>query len=131
MATLIQRPTIITAAGNPAKTIAEYVGRRNSATEAVSIAHMISPGGWSEPGQQPEFDEYTVVLRGLLAVDTRAGTCEVRAGQAVIVQRGEWVRYRTPDIAGAEYVSVCMPAFSQARVRRDAMSAVHKVNQRR
>ncbi|MGC3975711.1 MAG: cupin domain-containing protein [Nitrospira sp.] len=131
MATLIHRPTIIAAAGMPPKQIAEYVGRRSSATEAVSIAHMVSPGGWSEPGQQPEFDEFTVVLRGVLAVDTHAGTHEVRAGQAVIVQKGEWVRYRTPDSEGAEYLSVCRPAFSPALVRRDAPSAVDTINQGR
>ena len=120
MATLIQQPTIITAAGNKPKRIAEYVGRVNSATEAVSVAHMTSPSGWIEPGQCPEFDEYTVVLRGTLRVETRSETIDVRAGQAIITPRGEWVRYSTPEPDGAEYVAVCAPAFSPALVRRDA-----------
>lgn len=120
MATLIEQPTIITAAGNKPKRIAEYVGRVNSATEAVSIAHMTSPSGWVEPGQCPEFDEYTMVLRGALHVETRSGSLKVRAGQAIVTRRGEWVRYSTPDPDGAEYVAVCLPAFSPALVRRDA-----------
>ena len=127
MATLIHCPTIISAAGVPPKQIAEYVGRRNTATEAVSIAHMVSPGGWSELGQQAQFDEYTVVLRGVVALDTHTGTDHVRAGQAVIVQKGEWVRYRTPESEGAEYLSVCLPAFSPGGVRRDAASAVDTI----
>jgi quercetin dioxygenase-like cupin family protein len=120
MATLIQQPTIIPAAGNKPKRIAEYVGRLNSGTEALSIAHMKSPAGWSEPGQSPEFDEYTVVLRGILCVETREGTIEVKGGQAIVAHRGEWVRYSTPDSEGAEYVAICMPAFSPALVKRDA-----------
>ncbi len=120
MATLIQQPTIITAAGNKPKRIAEYVGRVNSATEAVSIAHMTSPSGWVEPGQCPEFDEYTMVLRGTLHVETRSGSINVKAGQAIVTPRGEWVRYSTPDREGAEYIAVCLPAFSPALVRRDA-----------
>jgi mannose-6-phosphate isomerase-like protein (cupin superfamily) len=120
MATLIKQPTIITAAGNKPKRIAEYVGRVNSATEAVSVAHMTSPSGWIEPGQCPEFDEYTVVLRGTLRVETRSETIDVRTGQAIVTPRGEWVRYSTPEPDGAEYIAVCTPAFSPALVRRDA-----------
>jgi ethanolamine utilization protein EutQ (cupin superfamily) len=115
---LVENPTIITAAGNPPKRIAEFVGRVNTKTTALSIAHMTSPAGWQEPGQTPEFDEYTVVLRGLLRVETRSGTVEVAAGKAVIAKKGEWVRYSTPD--GAEYVAVCSPAFSPDTVHRDA-----------
>jgi mannose-6-phosphate isomerase-like protein (cupin superfamily) len=107
------------AAGNKLKEIAEYVGRLNSATEALSIAHMKSPAGWCEPGQIPEFDEYTVVLRGALRAETRTGTINVRAGQAILARKGEWVRYSTPAPEGAEYVAVCMPAFSPELVRRD------------
>jgi len=102
------------AAGNKSKEIAEYVGRLNSATESLSIAHMKSPAGWSEPGQTPEFDEYTVVFRGAL----RAGTIDVEAGQAILARRGEWVRYSKPEPNGAEYVAECMPAFSPELVRR-------------
>jgi mannose-6-phosphate isomerase-like protein (cupin superfamily) len=120
VATLIEKPTVITAAGNKPKRIAEYVGRVNSATDAVSIAHMTSPSGWIEPGQSPEFDEYTMVLRGTLRVDTRSGSINVQAGQAIVTPRGEWVRYSTPGPDGAEYVAVCLPAFSPALVRRDA-----------
>jgi mannose-6-phosphate isomerase-like protein (cupin superfamily) len=119
MVNLIQQPTVIMAAGNKSKEIAEYVGRLNSATESLSIAHMKSPAGWSEPGQTPEFDEYTVVFRGALRAETRAGTFDVKAGQAILARRGEWVRYSTPDPNGAEYVAVCMPAFSPELVRRD------------
>lgn len=124
MVTLIQQPVIIRAAGNKHKEIAEYVGRLNSATEALSIAHMKSPAGWSEAGQVPEFDEYTVVLRGALRVETRTGALDVKAGRAIIARSGEWVRYSTPDPKGAEYVAVCMPAFSSELVRRDESSAV-------
>jgi mannose-6-phosphate isomerase-like protein (cupin superfamily) len=120
MATLIQQPTIITAAGNKPKRIAEYVGRVNSATEALSVAHMTSPSGWIEPGQCPEFDEYTVVLRGTLRVETRSETIDVGTGQAIVTPRGEWVRYSTPEPDGAEYIAVCAPAFSPTLVRRDA-----------
>ena len=119
MANLIQQPTIIMAAGNKPKEIAEYVGRLNSATEALSIAHMKSPAGWSETGQIPKFDEYTVVLRGSLRAETRAGTIDVKAGQAILACRGEWVRYSTLEPNGAEYVAVCVPAFSPELVRRD------------
>jgi mannose-6-phosphate isomerase-like protein (cupin superfamily) len=119
MARLIERPTQITAVGNKPKLIEEYVGRVNSDTAAVSIARMQSPAGWVEPGQTPEFDEYTVVLRGALHVETRTGTLEVRAGQAVIISGGEWVRYSSPEEGGAEYVAVCLPAFSPDTVHRD------------
>lgn len=119
MAQLIAGPTVIAAAGNKPKRIAEFVGRVNSGTEAVSVAHMMSPDGWVEPGQTPEFDEYTLVLRGMLRVETRDGVLEVRAGQAVITPKGEWVRYSSPEAGGAEYVAVCAPAFSPATVHRD------------
>jgi hypothetical protein len=119
MPTLIPGPTRVAAAGNKPKLIDEYVGRVNTGAEAVSIAHMRSPGGWVEPGQAPEFDEYTLVLKGLLRVAHRDGTLDVRAGQAVLARRGEWVRYSTPEPEGAEYVAVCLPAFSPAAVHRD------------
>jgi mannose-6-phosphate isomerase-like protein (cupin superfamily) len=119
MPRLIEHPTRVEAAGNKPKLIDEYVGRVNSADSAVSIAHMRSPGGWVEPGQAPEFDEYTLVLRGLLRVTHRDGTIDVRAGQAVAVARGEWVRYSTPEPEGAEYVAICLPAFSPETVHRD------------
>jgi mannose-6-phosphate isomerase-like protein (cupin superfamily) len=119
MPTLIERPTRVTAAGTKPKLIDEYVGRVNSREEAVSIAHMRSPAGWAEPGQTPEFDEYTLVLQGMLRVEHRGGALEVRAGQAVLVRRGEWVRYSTPGEEGAEYVAVCLPAFSPQTVHRD------------
>lgn len=119
MARLIAGPTKIEAAGNKPKLIEEYVGRVNSETAAVSIARMKSPGGWVEPGQTPEFDEYTVVLRGTLLVETRTGTLEVNAGQAVITAGGEWVRYSSPHDDGAEYIAVCLPGFSPATVHRD------------
>ena len=128
MANLIQKPIIIRAAGNKHKEIAEYVGRLNSATEAVSIARMQSPSGWEEPGQTPEFDEYTMVLRGMLRVETRTEALEVKAGQAIIARRGEWVRYSTPEPKGAEYVAVCMPAFSSELVRREESSAVAELH---
>lgn len=120
MPKLISKPSIVRAAGNKPKIIEEYVGRVNSKTEVVSVARMQSPSGWSEPGQTPEFDEYTVVLRGTLRVMTRQGSMDVRAGQAVIVPRGEWVQYSTPTADGAEYIAVCLPAFSPATVHRDA-----------
>jgi hypothetical protein len=100
--------------------IEEFIGRVNSGTEGVSIARMRSPGSWVEPGQTPEFDEYTLVLRGVLRVTSRGGTLDVAAGQAVIAHRGEWVQYSTPDPEGAEYVAVCLPAFTPATVHRDA-----------
>ncbi len=120
MPTLIASPTVIKAAGNKPKLIEEFVGRVNSRTEAVSIARMTSPAGWVEPGQTPEFDEFTVVLRGLLRVASMSGTLDVRAGQAVIAPRGEWVQYSTPEPDGAEYIAVCSPAFSPETVHRDA-----------
>ena len=107
------------AAGNKPKRIEEFVGRVNSGDAAVSVARMASPGGWQEPGQTPEFDEYTLVLRGLLRVETHSGVIDVRAGQAVAAPAGEWVRYGTPDEGGAEYVAVCVPAFSPDTVHRD------------
>jgi len=115
----VKSPTRIVAAGNKPKMIDEYVGRVNSRTEAVSIAHMRSPSGWVEPGQTPEFDEYTVVLRGMLRVRHASGVLDVRAGEAVIARRGEWVQYSSPEPDGAEYVAVCVPAFSPATVHRD------------
>lgn len=119
MPTLIEKPTRIEAAGTKPKIIEEYVGRVNSAEAAVSIAHMKSPAGWVEPGQTPEFDEYTLVLRGTLRVEHRGGALDVHGGQAVLVRRGEWVRYSTPGDDGAEYVAVCLPAFSPQTVHRD------------
>jgi quercetin dioxygenase-like cupin family protein len=116
---IISEPKRIEAHGTPPKTIEEFVGRMNSQTEGVSIARMVSPEGWSEPGQSPEFDEFTVVLRGALQVETRGGVQRVAAGHAVIVERGEWVRYSTPETGGAEYISVCVPAFSPTLVHRD------------
>lgn len=120
MARKIDRPTIVEAAGNEPKRIEEFFGLVNSATAGVSVARMTSPAGWVEPGQTPDFDEYTLVLRGSLRVETRAGVLEVGAGQAVHAPRGEWVRYSTPLEGGAEYVAVCVPAFSPATVHRDA-----------
>ena len=117
--TVIDRPTIIQAAGNKPKKIEEYAGRVNSGHQAVSVARMISPEGWVEPGQQPEFEEITVVLRGLLRVEYRGGAVEVRAGQAVVSHPGEWIRYSSPEPGGAEYVAICLPAFSPATVHRD------------
>lgn len=119
MPTLIAQPTRIQAAGNKPKLIDEYVGRVNSAGSDLSIAHMRSPGGWVEPGQTPQFDEYTVVLRGLLRVQTKQGEMDVRAGQAIITHKGEWVRYSTPESEGAEYIAICLPAFSPETVNRD------------
>jgi mannose-6-phosphate isomerase-like protein (cupin superfamily) len=120
MPTHIKQPTIVEAAGNKPKRIEEFVGRVNSNTSGVSVARMKSPGGWVEPGQTPEFDEYTVVLRGSLRVTTREGVLDVNAGEAVITHRGEWVQYSTPDADGAEYIAVCLPAFSVDSVHRDA-----------
>ena len=116
---LIPKATRIVAAGNKPKDIDEYVGRVTSGTTAVSVAHMRSPSGWVEPGQTPEFDEYTVVLRGMLRVEHRDGLLDVHAGQAVIAPGGVWVRYSSPGPHGAEYVAVCVPAFSPATVHRD------------
>ena len=119
MPTLIEAPSIITAAGNKPKRIEEYAGRVNSGHSALSVARMISPGGWQEPGQRPEFEEVTVVLRGVLRVESETGTLDVRAGQAVVTAPGEWVRYSTPEAEGAEYIAVCLPAFSPDTVHRD------------
>ena len=119
MPTLIAKPTRVEAAGNKPKLIDEYVGRINSATSATSIAHMRSPGGWQEPGQTPEFEEFTVVLHGTLRVEHQGGSIDVHAGQAVIAHRGEWVRYSTPGVEGAEYIAVCLPAFAMDTVHRD------------
>jgi ethanolamine utilization protein EutQ len=119
MPTHITSPTIIQAAGNKPKRIEEFIGHVNSVTEALSIARMSSPSGWVEPGQTPEFDEFTVVLRGTLHVAFRGGEFDVQAGQAVITRRGEWVRYSTPGTEGAEYIAVCLPAFSSQTVHRD------------
>jgi mannose-6-phosphate isomerase-like protein (cupin superfamily) len=119
MPILIARPSRVEAAGSKPKLIDEYIGRVNSKNDAVSIAHMRSPGGWQEPGQTPEFDELTVVLRGMLRVEYRGGVMDVRAGQAVMASQGEWVRYGTPEADGAEYIAVCLPAFSLATVHRD------------
>lgn len=119
MISLIKQPTIVESAGNKPKLIEEFIGMVNTGAEGVSIARMRSPGGWVEPGQTPAFDEYTVVLKGSLRVETRDRTLDVAAGQAVKAPRGEWVRYSTPGAEGAEYISVCIPAFSPATVHRD------------
>lgn len=119
MANLIPKPAVVEAAGNKPKLIEEFVGRVNSGTAAVSVARMRSPGGWVEPGQTPAFDEYTLVLKGTLRVETKAGALDVAAGQAVIASRGEWVRYSSPGPDGAEYVAICLPAFGPDLVHRD------------
>ena len=119
MTTKIERPTVIQAAGTKPKLIEEFFGLVNSRTPQVSIAKMQSPSGWIEPGQTPEFDEYTVVLRGLLRVETRTAAYDVRAGEAIMTRRGEWIRYSTPGPEGAEYLAVCLPAFSPDTVHRD------------
>jgi mannose-6-phosphate isomerase-like protein (cupin superfamily) len=116
---LIEAPSIILAAGSPPKRIAEYVGHLNTKTPSLSIARMVSPGGWEEPGQTPEFDEYTLVLRGSVRVTTSDGSTEVKAGQAFFAAAGDWVRYTTPDEEGAEYIAICLPAFSPETVHRD------------
>ena len=120
MPTLVAQPTRITAAGNKPKLIDEYIGRVNSETSAVSVAHMRSPQGWKEPGQTPEFDEFTVVLKGTLRVRHKDGELDVVSGQAVIAHGGEWVQYSTPLEGGAEYIAVCAPAFSMDSVHRDS-----------
>jgi ethanolamine utilization protein EutQ (cupin superfamily) len=117
MPTLIAAPTRVESAGNKPKLIDEYVGHVNSGEPRLSVAHMRSPAGWQEPGQAPEFDEFTVVLKGTLRVTHHGGAFDVRAGQAVVARRGEWVQYSTPE--GAEYVAVCLPAFSPQTVHRD------------
>jgi ethanolamine utilization protein EutQ len=119
MPTLIPQATRIQSAGNKPKLIAEYVGRINTHTSAASVAHMRSPAGWIESGQTPEFDEFTIVLKGMLRVEHKAGSLDVAAGQAVIAHAGEWIRYSTPNEGGAEYIAVCLPAFSIDTVHRD------------
>ncbi len=119
MPKLINQPAIIKAAGNKPKIIEEYFGRVNSKTDAVSIARMQSPSGWVEPGQTPEFDEYTVVLKGTLRVTSKNGFVDVHAQQAVLVPKGKWVQYSSPEEVGAEYIAVCLPAFSPETVHRD------------
>ncbi len=115
----IMAPSIIKAAGNKPKVIEEFVGRINSQTESLSIARMKSPGGWIEPGQTPAFAEFTVVLTGMLRIESKDSSVDVHAGEAIIVEKGEWIRYSTPDTAGAEYISVCMPSFTPETVHRD------------
>ena len=122
MATLVSAPAIIQAAGNKPKIIEEYIGRVNTKTQQASIARMRSPAGWVEPGQTPDFDEYTVVLRGMLRVTTKYGTVDVLAGQAIIAHGGEWVQYSSPEEGGAEYIAVCLPAFSPDSVHRDSLT---------
>ena len=119
MPTLISNPTRIQAAGNKPKLIDEFIGRVNSKESRLSVAQMRSPSGWVEPGQTPEFDEFTIVLKGVLRVTHRAGVVDVNAGQAVIAHRGEWVQYSTPGPDGAEYIAICLPAFSMESVHRD------------
>jgi quercetin dioxygenase-like cupin family protein len=119
MPTLLKAPSVIQAAGNKPKIIEEFIGRVNSETERLSVARMKSPGGWVEPGQTPDFDEYTLVLRGMLLVTSIDQVIEVHAGQAIIAHRGEWVKYSTPGPEGAEYVAICLPAFSPNTVHRD------------
>jgi mannose-6-phosphate isomerase-like protein (cupin superfamily) len=116
---LIEQPTVIAAAGNKPKQIQEFAGRVNSGHASVSVARMVSPEGWVEPGQRPEFEEITLVLRGMLRVEYEGGTTDVRAGQAIVSAPGEWVRYSSPEPGGAEYVAVCLPAFSPNTVHRD------------
>jgi mannose-6-phosphate isomerase-like protein (cupin superfamily) len=120
MPRLIDRPTVIQAAGNKPKQIEEFAGRVNSGHAGVSVARMVSPEGWVEPGQRPEFEEITLVLRGVLRVEHERGALDVRAGQAVVTHPGEWVRYSSPEPGGAEYVAVCTPAFTPQAVHRDA-----------
>jgi mannose-6-phosphate isomerase-like protein (cupin superfamily) len=119
MPILIPQPTVIAAAGNTPKRIEEYAGRVNSGHASVSVARMVSPEGWVEPGQRPDFEEVTVVLRGMLRVDHEGGSMDVRAGQAVVARPGEWIRYSSPEPGGAEYVAICLPAFSPDTVHRD------------
>ena len=115
----IERPTVVEAAGNKPKQIQEFIGRVNTGHDGVSVARMVSPGGWLEPGQRPDFDEMTIVLRGLVRVEHEGGVIDVRAGQAVVTSAGEWIRYSSPEPEGAEYIAVCLPAFSPATVHRD------------
>lgn len=116
----IPQPAVVAAAGTKPKRIEEYIGRVNTGHAQISVARMVSPGGWVEPGQRPEFEEFTVVLRGRLHVEFAGGALDVGAGEAVITAPGEWIRYSTPDAAGAEYIAVCVPAFSPGTVHRDA-----------
>jgi len=120
MPKLIAAPAVVAAAGTKPKRIEEFAGRVNSGHAQVSVARMVSPSGWAEPGQRPDFEEITVVLRGALRVEHEGGVLDVRAGQAVVTSPGEWVRYSTPGPDGAEYVAVCIPAFSPDTVHRDA-----------
>jgi len=120
MPKLIDKPALISAAGNAPKQIEEFVGRVNSGHQGVSIARMISPSGWKEPGQRPDFQEITVVLKGMLQVEHKSGVLQVTAGQAIVTEPGEWIRYSTPDPAGAEYIAVCLPAFSLESVHRES-----------
>ena len=120
MPTLIPKPIEIKAAGNKIKIIKEFVGRANSKTTNASVALMQSPSGWAEPGQTPEFDEYSLVLKGVLRLTSKTGFLDVKAGQAVIAHKGEWVQYSSPTPEGAEYVAICVPAFSMEAVRRDS-----------
>ncbi len=119
MPRLIESPAVVPAAGNPPKRIEEYAGRVNTGHDDLSVARMVSPEGWVEPGQRPEFRELTVVLRGLLRVEHEAGAIDVRAGQAIVAEPGEWIRYSSPESGGAEYVAICVPAFSSDTVHRD------------
>ena len=123
MPTKIDHPSIIEAVGTKPKRIEEYIGRVNSGSTAVSVARMVSPAGWQEPGQRPEFDEYTVVLKGRLRVESEEDTIDVQAGEAIIAHAGQWVRYSTPDADGAEYIAVCLPAFAPETVHRDEETA--------
>jgi quercetin dioxygenase-like cupin family protein len=120
MPRLIAQPAVIQSAGNKPKRIEEFAGRVNSGHAALSVARMVSPAGWQEPGQRPDFEEVTVVLKGLLRVEYEGGSLDVHAGQAVVAAPGEWVRYSTPEPGGAEYVAVCLPAFSPDTVHRDS-----------
>jgi mannose-6-phosphate isomerase-like protein (cupin superfamily) len=115
----IKSPAIVRAAGNKPKVIEEFIGRVNSKSDIVSIARMRSPQGWVEPGQTPEFDEYTVVLKGMLRLKSKSGALDIKAGEAVITYKGEWIQYSTPQPEGAEYIAVCIPAFSPGTVHRD------------
>jgi mannose-6-phosphate isomerase-like protein (cupin superfamily) len=119
MPTLLKSPSIIQAAGNKPKIIEEFIGRVNSDTKSVSIARMKSPAGWIEPGQTPEFDEYTIVLKGMLRAETKDDCFDIKEGEAIIVHKGEWIKYSSPDKEGAEYIAVCLPAFSPQTVHRD------------
>lgn len=118
--TRIGKPARVSAAGNKPKLIDEYIGRVSSETQELSVAHMRSPGGWIEPGQTPDFEEYTVVLRGVLRVEFEGGMMDIQAGEAVIAHRGQWVRYSTPEADGAEYIAVCRPAFTLDAAHRDS-----------